>query len=358
MFKKLDISTKDELTIWFNGKKRKEFYYAPIFRYKTNLTCKKGNYFQSVNLVNNQDYDKIYYSTQEIPNPYEEEFGTLLIRYLNADFSSFETAYYTFFCYYGFSILKKYNESISLTDFFDSKEHFFKTFEPIFQKLKSILIKTQKKYKECVNFIYDIENKAHTEYTTFEKFTSCVLQNNLLKYSENIKILNLSQFNNNVFGLKNTYSNPRQVRQALEIGAVDLENSPIYSSNSIHDIIFISLLECVKNKDLRIARCQNCSKYFISYNKSEKYCNITYFQDEISCKKKGATQFYTKKKQSAEWLKIYRNEYQRRLMQVKRSNDKNLKDDFNSWKKEAKNKLKEYKNNLINKDELFEWLKK
>ena len=358
MFKKLDISTKDELTIWFNSKKRKEFYYAPIFRYKTNLTCKKGNYFQSVTLVNNQDYDKIYYSTQEIPNPYEEEFGTLLIRYLNADFSNFENAYNTFFCYYGFSILRKYNESIPLNISFDSQNQFFETVEPIFQKIKPILIKTQKIYKESVNFIYDIDNKTNANYTNFEKFTSCILKNNLFKYSEDIKILNLTQFTNNVFELKNNYNNPRQVRQALEIGAVDIENSPIYSSNSIHDIIFISLLECVKNKDLRIARCQNCSKYFISYNKSEKYCNITYFPDEIPCKKKGATQFYTKKKQSVEWLKIYRNEYQRRLMQVKRSNDDNLKDAFELWKKEAKNKLKDYKNNLINKDELFECLKK
>lgn len=358
MFKYLDISTKDKLTIWFNSKNRKEFYYAPILRYKTSIVCVFDNNFQSIRLTNKQDNNKIYYSTQEIPNPYEEEFGTFLIRYLNADFSSFEKSYYTFFCYYGFSILKKSSENIPINTSFEFENIFFETYEPFFIKLKPLLNKIQKMYRMCVNYIYDLDDNSHIDYTTIEKFTSYVVQNNLFNYSKDINIFNLEQFSKKAFSLDPKYSNPKQIRQTLQLGTVDFENSPIYSSNSFNDLIFISLLECVKNKNLRIKKCQNCSKYFVSYKITEKYCNITYFPGEVTCKKKGATQFYTKRKQNVEWLKNYRNEYQRRLMQAKRINDTKLKEAFEKWKKEARNKINKYKNNEISKDELFEWLQK
>ena len=45
-------------------------------------------------------------------------------------------------------------------------------------------------------------------------------------------------------------------------------------------------------------------------------------------------------------------------MQVKRSNDEQVKIAFENWKKLAKEKIKECNNNQISEEELFEWMTK
>lgn len=44
-------------------------------------------------------------------------------------------------------------------------------------------------------------------------------------------------------------------------------------------------------------------------------------------------------------------------MQVKRSNDEQVKIDFDNWKKLAKEKVKEFNNGVISENELIDWLK-
>ena len=45
-------------------------------------------------------------------------------------------------------------------------------------------------------------------------------------------------------------------------------------------------------------------------------------------------------------------------MQVKRRNDEKVRIAFENWKKLAKEKIKEFNNNIISEDELMEWMTK
>lgn len=44
-------------------------------------------------------------------------------------------------------------------------------------------------------------------------------------------------------------------------------------------------------------------------------------------------------------------------MQVKRSNNEEIRITFENWKKLAKEKIKEFNNNIISEDELLKWMK-
>ena len=92
--------------------------------------------------------------------------------------------------------------------------------------------------------------------------------------------------------------------------------------------MYISLFEIATNKNVKIKICKNCGKYFIPLKNTEKYCDIVYCKDEVTCKKIGANNSYSKKRNTIEGIRIYRNNYQRRLMQVKRSNDEQVKKAF------------------------------
>ena len=58
-----------------------------------------------------------------------------------------------------------------------------------------------------------------------------------------------------------------------------------------------------------------------------------------------------------EGIKLYRNNYQRRLMQAKRSKNEQVKLSFENWKELAKSKIKEFNNNKISENDLLAWMK-
>ena len=116
--------------------------------------------------------------------------------------------------------------------------------------------------------------------------------------------------------------------------------------------------EIASNKDIKIKTCKNCGKYFIPIKNTEKYCDITYYENEKTCKTIGATNSYTKKRKTVEGIRFYRNNYQRRLMQAKRSNNQQIEFAFENWKKLSKVKIKEFNNNEISEEKLIEWMKR
>ena len=200
-------------------------------------------------------------------------------------------------------------------------------------------------------------NSVDKNYTPLEKCLSYSIFNNLFKYSTNIEVYYYQQFAHDIYHIASQSITPKIVREHLENGIISLGDSPVFHTLYLSNILYISLFEIATNKNVKIKICKNCGKYFIPLKNTEKYCDIVYCKDEVTCKKIGANNSYSKKRNTIEGIKFYRNNYQRRLMQVKRSNDEQVKIAFENWKKLAKEKIKEFNNNIISEKELFEWMK-
>ena len=111
----------------------------------------------------------------------------------------------------------------------------------------------------------------------------------------------------------------------------------ILKLNTLLFIIFIGVLLCF------IPNVKADNSILLDYNKSFSFT--------------GANNSYSKKRASIEAIKYYRDNYQRRLMQVKRSDDAEIKIAFEKWKKVAKLKIKELDKKRISEEELLCWLK-
>ena len=201
-------------------------------------------------------------------------------------------------------------------------------------------------------------NSVDKNYTPLEKCLSYSIFNNLFKFSTNIEVYYYQQFAHDIYHIASQSITPKIVREHLENGIITLGDSPVFHTLYLSNILYISLFEIATNKNVKIKICKNCGKYFIPLKNNEKYCDIVYCKDEVTCKKIGANNSYSQKRNTIEGIKIYRNNYQRRLMQVKRSNDEQVKIAFEDWKNLAKEKIKEFNNNKISEDELLEWMKK
>ena len=207
--------------------------------------------------------------------------------------------------------------------------------------------------------MYNLNNNLEDKnYSSFEKYLTYVIKNNLFRYSTNIDVFYFQQFAHDTLNIAVESITPKIVREHLENGIIDVNDSPVFHACNLSNILYVSLSEIASNKDIKIKTCKNCGKYFIPIKNTEKYCDITYYENEKTCKTIGATNSYTKKRKTVEGIRFYRNNYQRRLMQAKRSNNQQIEFAFENWKKLSKVKIKEFNNNEISEEKLIEWMKR
>lgn len=358
MLRENDIPVKNSFNIWFNREKRKEFYTTSVILYKTTFNHNYNNRFPNIILKSDNTSKEIYFTSSNFKEPFEENYGTLLIRFINANFSSFETAYLTFFCFYGFSILKEFYKNIPDPQLYKTENDFIKTYEPIFIRIKPKLKELQYLIKRCVDYMYNLNNNSKDKsYSPFEKYLTYTISNNVFKYSTNIEVFYFQMFAHDTLNIASQSITPKIVREHLKNGIININDSAVFHTTYLSNILYVSLAEIASNETIKIKICKNCGKYFIPIKNTEKYCDITYYQNETTCKLIGANNSYAKKRNTVEGIKFYRNNYQRRLMQAKRSDDEQVKLAFENWKQLAKSKIKEFNNNEISEDELFEWMK-
>ena len=131
----------------------------------------------------------------------------------------------------------------------------------------------------------------------------------------------------------------------------------VYTSEKLSNIVFVVLEQFVKNSSLPIKQCQHCNRYFIpKIRQDEIYCDLPN-EDGKSCREKGAKQTYKQNLEKIPALLEYRKAYQKKFMEVARNNNnKQLKKDFDSWKKIAQGKIKDYKQGKVTEDELYKWM--
>ena len=104
--------------------------------------------------------------------------------------------------------------------------------------------------------------------------------------------------------------------------------------------------------------CQICGRYFIpTFRQNEIYCDLENVDGSSTCREKGASETYKKNLENVPALLLYRRTYQQKVMNVYRNKDnKQLKKDFDKWKKEAQAKIKMFKQGKMEEDILYKWM--
>ena len=76
-----------------------------------------------------------------------------------------------------------------------------------------------------------------------------------------------------------------------------------------------------------------------------------------TCREKGAMEAYNERLKQNKALAEYRRLYQLKSMAVGRNKDnKQLKKDFDKWKKDAKDRVNKLKHGVLTEDEVYDWL--
>ena len=131
-----------------------------------------------------------------------------------------------------------------------------------------------------------------------------------------------------------------------------------HKSNGLSSICYAVLEELVKTNNNPIKKCQNCKMYFIPSSRlDEIYCDYAKQNGKI-CREQGAILAYNERLKQNKALAEYRRLYQLKSMAVGRNKDnKQMKKDFEKWKKEAKDRVNQLKHGALTEEEVFIWLK-
>lgn len=348
--------------IWFNIHDKEEHYSTPLYLYST--LRHRQEYRAKLYLELEQDISKMKPSkkTEVLLHPstinihYTESIGTLLTRLLNADFSTFESAYNTFLYAYGFELIKAYAPYIELKPKYDSEVQFIEMLKQIYQDSLDKLIEIRYTFKKCVDFVYNLNgNDDLKEYKPYSKLIAYTIKNDIYTYSQDTEVI-LDNFVSRHHKYKS--QSLTHLAEQIENNELSLDLNHFYTSDYLSNICFTVLSELVKYENLHIKTCQNCGRYFIpTFRQSEIYCDWKNIDGSPTCREKGATKTYRKNLENVPALLEYRRSYQQKVMVVYRNkNDKKIKKDFDKWKNEAQSRIKKFKKGEITEDELYKWI--
>ena len=352
----------DSFYIWFNKEKREEYYSTPMYTYKTNTTTDYDNKLMNISFNKKAKIEKAEEGLKYPGNlycPYVERFGMFLLRFLNANLDTFETAYETFFYAYGFEILKDIDENCTfeLKGKYKDNEEYINEITKFYNNLQYQLQNIQEEMQEFVNYVYNINNKEELkEYTNTQRFAVYLIKNKGQAYTYNK--------NDNV--IKDSYSNKylefmgdseERLLKKLKENSMVVSMIDTHQSNDLSAICYAILEELVKTPNNPIKKCQNCGMYFIPSSRlDEIYCDYPKEKGK-TCREQGAVQAYNERLKQNKALAEYRRLYQLKSMAVGRNKDnKQMKKDFDKWKKDAKDKVNKLKHGVLTEDEVYEWL--
>lgn len=341
--------------IWFDKDKKEEYYGTSLYLH--NVDQKIDYDKRQVKLVlKKTKFDGLKYPGL-LYFPYTESFGMMLMRFLNADFSSFEKSYKTFFYAYGFELLKEYVPYKELEKTYETEKKMLEVMKKVYEDSKYELYEMQENFRQCVNQVYNLNGeKGFEDASANSKFIANIIKHksDVYRYSNKIEVILDSYSSKDDDYSSVSYEN---IVNKLEDGELSIKKHNVYTSERLSNILYVILEQIVQVPNLPIKQCQNCGKYFIpSSRQDEVYCE---FPDEKgkTCKEKGAVQTYKKNLESIPALLEYRRSYQKKIMIVSRKReDKELKKKFDKWKKEAQEKIKLFKQGKLEEDVLYNWM--
>lgn len=292
--------------------------------------------------------------------------GKLLASFLNLDFNKFNDFFVFFTKYFGMFIDEMNKEDLrglQIDELTDIKS-IISLAKNVYEDSKRNIIQIQNLLKKFVDFLYGYDNSNEINSLTLK-------QKFYVFYEENKKELNNFSHKYHHEGLFNfTYSstdlnnsNHKNTSELIEkLKKFDADGSKISNSYSIitdniYTVLYISLYNLVLNNYAMIRQCKNCHKYFLTNKSNTYYCDNIYYQNK-TCKDIG-NQLSQKKKENKEPVYgKYRSIYANKATLLKRNPDIYSREDYEHWKKESSQFMKDIRNGLKTYEEFDKWLDK
>ena len=356
---------KDSISMIFDPNNDVENYNTTLLLYKSKLElAEEDNEFSRHVVLDLTKKDKNNKMMKLMCN---QSYGTFLLSFLNADFSSEENAYNTFFVYYGIEGIDPWDDvkrkyPIDYSTRYVSTKKFLDYYHKAYELVNTDYIKYQNDLRKTIDFIFDLHDyKSKAVIDKYSKF---------MAYSSAIE-LKEQFFSHVTLGMVKSLDKElpsNMSAKELEQLALDISNKKIrdsivyvYESTSFFALTYIALNDLIKNTKRNISICQNCGRYYLQYSGKEIYCELSNQDGSPTCKSYASRKAYDIKIVEDIAELTYKREYQRKMTKVYRTPEALkpvMRVELNSWKDKARKQLKLYRQGKLTSDEFCNWIEK
>lgn len=355
-----DTNFFEDFYIWFDKYKKEEYYATPLYHYKTSFTPDYDNKMLTLYWNEDEKTDNGLKFPANAYYPFHEKLGLLLLRFLNANFKNFDSAYKDFFFAYGFEILKDLNGDykFEMKNNYGSDEAYLKAVKKIYNDLKEDIIAVQLQFIHAITYIYNTgEIEKLEKYTYTQRYAVYLIKQlgQLHKYNKNNSIIKDS-YSNKYLEFYN--DSAEQLLDKIYDNPLILSMNDTHKSNDLSSICYAILEEIAQMPNYPIKKCKNCGMYFIPNSRlDEIYCDYPKPLGK-TCRERGAMLSYQNRLKEKTPYGEYRKLYQQKFIQVRKDKEnKQLAKDFDKWKKQAKEQINKLKHKEISEEEMYKWLK-
>ena len=323
-------------------------------------------YNKNVNLFGyNDDLNKINKNFDLGETSYTLPIGSSLIEFLNFNFDEFKDYFIYFTKYFG-----KYYDELTIDQFHEiestpsySSDKVVSLAKRIYRTDMSKVKKTQKIFRNAVEFIYNVHDREDLKPLNFQQrfYLTSIFNKNFFRLA--IDLDNQPGF---TFKYPSDFysTKPKTEKQYIDrIMEYDphgkkLTNDNYYKSKNIFSALYITLYHLTFITNTYIKKCKNCGKYFLSNKNNTVYCD-NIFEDNKTCKQVGSRRAQKKKEDGNPVYQKYRGIYAKKAMNAKRNSDiDSVQEQYEKWKKETSKFLDDSEQGTKTYEQFDEWLEK
>ena len=322
---------------------------------------------EAVSLTFTDDIEKLSGCIVFEPTSAVEHYDLSLLDFISYDFNVFNDYllfFINFFDYFIDKLDEKDIKYIELDTLYPVKE-IIEIAKKYYDKEKENLIHYQSLFKNCINFVYKIDNPYDMKYLTHKQIFFLYNQlhpDSFAKFKKDFHSTDLLDYQYNNFPIRKELIEFYDVN--LLVSAIEEVDSTGRKLNSLQQFetsnlftsFYITLFNVVAVNKMQIKICGNCGRYFITHKKTVTYCDRV-IDGKLTCKDVGIKEQQKRKEENEPVYKKYRQIYAKKAMTVKRNPDiTSYKTNYEKWKKEAKKFIQDIKKGNKTYEEFDKWL--
>lgn len=294
-----------------------------------------------------------------------QPLGSNLIEFLNWDFDNFKDFFIYFTKYLG-----KYYDSMDYETLYSFESSLLrKDYNTLIELIKCVhtqeknnLKKIQEKLYKIIDYIYNLNNNEDLNdlsikqrFYIFQRLhESYYINFDNLYFQNSYSFIYPGDFNNTL----NRITEKSLIKRIKEYDPHNnkLTFSNFFESSDLYTIFYIVLYNLIQIPDTYIKRCKNCNQYFITSKSNTVFCENV-FTENKSCREIGNQLLQKKKENEDKVYGKYRKLYAKKAMAVRRNPDiKYYADEYESWKKKAKQFMNDIRDGRKTYEEFDKWL--
>lgn len=296
-----------------------------------------------------------------------EHYDLALLDFISYDFNVFNDYLLFFINFFDYFIDKLDEKDINYIklDTLYPIDEIIEIARKYYNEEKENLIYYQSLFKQCINFVYDIDNPIDMKHLTHKQIFylyNQIYPNVFSEFKKDFHSVDILDYQYLQFPFKPEDAKLENINNLIDaIGEADpsgrkLVNLNRFETNNLFTSFYITLFNVVSVNSVYIKICGNCKRYFITHKETVTYCDRI-MENKLTCKDVGNREYQKKKLENDPTYDRYRKLGSKKQLRRDRNPEIEIyKKDLEQYREVGKQMYKDFCSGKITHEEFKEWV--